>query len=222
MTLDRYFAWRFFWIFVSVFAIFVLILGFVGIVDQLRRFSDTDASFVEVLTLTALSLPIGVYGILPLIMIIATIALFLGLARSSEMVVTRAAGRGALRAMVPPIVVALAIGVVAVAVMNPIVASTSRQYEARSDQLKGEGSILSIGASGLWLSQGDQTSQTVIRAESANLDGTVLSDVTFLSFSSDGLPISRIAAQRAELWEGMWQLSQAKIWPLSRGLVPEA
>ena len=222
MRLDRYFALRFLGTFAAVFSIFVLILGFVGIVDQLRIFSDTPATFAEVVALTALSLPEGLYGIMPLIMIIATIALFLALARSSEMVVTRAAGRGALRAMVPTLLVALIIGILAVAILNPIVAATSRQYEARGDALKGSSSVLTLGESGLWLRQGSDESQTVIRAEQATLNGTVLSGVTFITFSDAGLPTRRISADRAELVEGAWLLERAKSWPLVRGIIPEA
>ncbi|SHG69759.1 lipopolysaccharide export system permease protein [Cognatiyoonia sediminum] len=222
MILDRYFARRFFWTFAGVFGVFFLILAFIGLVEQLRRLSNFDASFADVLRLSALSLPEALYGILPLVMIIATITLFLGLARSSEMVVTRAAGRGALRAMVPPLIVALMIGIFAVAILNPIVAATSKQFEVQNDAIRGEGSVLSIGATGLWLRQGNEDSQTVIHAESANLNGTEMRDATFTTFSPDGVPTRRITAETAELQEGEWVLTNVKSWPLFRDGVPEA
>lgn len=222
MMLDWYFAKRFFWTFAGVFAVFLLILSFLGIVEQIRQFAGSDTPFTQILILAALNIPQAMYGILPLIMIIAAIALFLGLSRSSEMVVTRAAGRGALRALVPPLVMALIIGMLAVAIFNPIVAATSRQYEVQSDQLRGQSSVLAIGATGLWLRQGNETGQTVIHADSANLNGTVLRGVTFTTFSNDGLPTRRIAAERAELTQGAWDLETVKSWPLVREVVPEA
>lgn len=222
MKLDRYFARRFFWTFMGVFTVFLLIVGFLGIVEQVRQFSGADVSLTQVMILAALSIPQTIYTIMPLIMIIATIALFLGLSRSSEMVVTRAAGRGALRAMVPPLIMAFTIGVFSVAVLNPIVAATSRQYEIRNDALKGRNSVLSIGATGLWLRQGTEAGQTVIHANSANLNGTSLRDVTFTTFSPAGLPTRRIAAETAQLIEGAWDLQNAKSWPLVREQVPEA
>jgi lipopolysaccharide export system permease protein len=93
MILHRYFATRFLKTFSGVFGVFFLILVFLDLVEQLRKFSNTDATFTDVVSLTLLNVPEGIYRILPLIMIITTIALFLGLSRSSEMVVTRAAGR---------------------------------------------------------------------------------------------------------------------------------
>lgn len=222
MILHRYFARRFLVTFLGVFAVFFMILAFIGLVDQLRRFAGEDATFAQIAVLALLNIPQGIYRILPLIMIIATIALFLSLSRSSELVVTRAAGRSALRALIAPLTVALALGIAAVAILNPIVAATSQQFELRSDSIKGEGSALILGETGLWLRQGNVSGQTVIRAATANLDGTELSDVTFLTFSADGRPSRRIEADMAVLTSGAWQLTDAKSWPLGQGAVPEA
>ena len=222
MILDAYFARRFAVIFAGVFGIFTLLIGFVGLVDLLRRFSGADASFGQLFNLALLNMPQGIYRIMPLIMIIATITLFLGLARTSEMVVTRAAGRSALRAMVPPVIVALIIGILGVAVMNPIVAATSRQFETQSSALSGEGSVLALGETGLWLRQGNTTGQTVIRAEGANLSGTELVGVTFITFAPQAGPTLRISAETATLVNGAWELTQVKRWPLGRDITPEA
>ncbi len=82
MILHLYFAKRFAITFLGVLGVFFMIMLFLDLVEQLRRFSRVDASFGDVLTLTLLNVPQGIYRILPLIMILATIALFLGLARS--------------------------------------------------------------------------------------------------------------------------------------------
>ena len=93
MILHLYFAKRFIVMFIGVWLVFLLTILFIELVEQLRIYAAYDAGFSEIFRLTLLKLPAAIYGILPLIMIIATISLFLGLARSSEMVVTRAAGR---------------------------------------------------------------------------------------------------------------------------------
>ena len=222
MILHRYFARRFLRTFLGITGIFVLIILFIDLVEQLRRFGGVAATFWDILVLSLLNLPGAVYQIIPLIMILASIALFLGLARSSEMVVTRAAGRSALNALVAPMGVALIIGLVCIAILNPIVAATSKQFETRSDALRGTTSVLSIGSTGLWLRQGSETDQTVIRAQAANLDGTLLRDVTFLTYTADGDPVRRVEATSATLKDGMWDLADAKIWPLADVDIPEA
>ncbi len=222
MTLSLYIARRFFWSFATVFGGFAAILYFIDFVEQIRKFDAGTVSLGQALELALLNLPATVYRILPLIMILATVALFLALSRSSELLVIRAAGRSALRMLVAPCLTALAIGVVAVAALNPIVAATSRQYEALVTQYShGVTSVTSISREGLWLRQGGAGGQTVIRAERANLDGTDLLSVTFISFGENGNPAVRLEAAEARLGDGAWELREVKEWRLDTQGNPE-
>ncbi len=221
MILHRYFARRFTLAFLGTFAVFFAMLATVDLIEQARRYVDDGAGLGGVLALTLLNVPKEIYRILPLIVIIAAISLFLGLARSSEMVVTRAAGRSALQALVAPVVMTLLIGVVMVAVFNPLVAATSRAYEARADGLSGRESVLALSDDGLWLRQGNDEMQTVIRAERSNLDGTVLMAASFLTFDASGKPQRRIEANMAQLEAGQWVLRGVKTWPLTGSQNPE-
>ena len=213
MILHRYFARRFLMVFLAVFAIFLGIFILLDMVEQIRKFDSDSVGFVEIVKLTLLNVPQGLYRILPLIMILATVTLFLSLARTSELVITRASGRSALRSLISPIIVALVIGAFAVAVFNPIVAATSKQYEiAASRHAQGTSSTLSISREGLWLRQGGPEGQTVIRALRSNLDGTELYGVTFLGFGPEGQPRYRVEAEAAALESGGWQVTDAKEW----------
>ena len=127
MTLHTYFARRFATIFCGMLAIFFLFVMLLDLVEQLRRF-DEDVGFAQVLQVTLLNTPEGLYQMLPLVMILSAIALCLALARSSELVVSRAAGRSGLSAVTGPVIVAVLIGGLGVAVFNPIVAATSQRY----------------------------------------------------------------------------------------------
>lgn len=222
MILHRYFARRFARAFAATLAGFIVLMLLVDLVEQLRR-HGSDVGFGDLFQLSLLNLPAGLYQILPLIMVLATIAMFLGLARSSEMVVTRASGRSAMRALLAPLAVTLVIGAITVAAFNPIVAATSKEFEAReATLLSGGPSILSISDNGLWLRQGSDVSQTVIRAARTNLDGTQLQNVTFITFTPDGGPTRRIEAASAQLTDGGWDMTDAKVWPLQSDGVAEA
>ena len=216
MILSRYIARRFLWAFLQVFATFWAIMMLIDMVEQLRRFSDQGISTAGALHLAAMNTPASLYRILPLITILAAITLFLSLARSSELVVIRAAGRSALRFLVAPILMALMVGALAVAVFNPLVAATQKEYDrlwaAAAD---GSESTLSLADTGLWLRQGNEDGQTVIRAVRANTDGTELFGVSFLLFGTDGLPVERIEAQSARLVTGAWALTGGKRWDMS-------
>lgn len=222
MTLHLYFARRFLRTFASVLLIFFGILVLIDLIEQIRKFGGSDAGFGTVFSLAILNVPESLYRILPLIMILATLALFLGLARSSELVVTRASGRSALKSLIAPVLVSLLIGVVAVAGVNPIVAATQKQYETLAARYSGEAAILSVSEEGLWLRQGTPIGQTVIRAKGANLDGTILFGVTFLGYDTDGRPTYRIEAEKAELKTGAWAISNAKEWRFdTEEIIPE-
>lgn len=221
MILHYYFARRFLWTFLSLFFIFVILLGLIDLVDELQDFPELK--FGEVLEIVLLKLPEANYEILPLVIILSAVALFVRLARSSELVVVRAAGRSALGSLIAPLTVAAMIGILSVTMFNPIVAASSKRYNDLINTYVGVGSnVLAISAEGLWLRQGTSEGQTVIHAARASSDVSVLFDATFVSFSPDGKPMSRIAAQTATLADGEWQLAGAKKWDLIRGSNPES
>ena len=216
MTLTFYIARRFLTSVGQVFAVFFGILMLIDMIEQLRRLSGSGVGLSDAAYLSLFNVPETLYRILPLILIMGAIALFLSLARSSELVVVRAAGRSGLRFLLTPVTAALGIGLFTVGVLNPLVAATQKHYEElRSSYLRGGESVLSVSDTGLWLRQGGDYGQTVIQAARANLDGTELFGVSFLTFGTDGTPATRIEAASARLRPGAWVLDGAKIWDLS-------
>jgi lipopolysaccharide export system permease protein len=182
----------------------------------LRRFSGQGINLSEAAILSLFNVPANLYHILPLIFILAAIALFLSLARSSELVVVRASGRSGLRFLLTPVTAALILGVFVVAVLNPLVAATSKKYDLLyAHQARGAESVLSLSDNVLWLRQGGPEGQTVIKAERADLDGTRLFAATFLIYDPAGTPTQRIEAEEAVLQPGAWQLSNSKFWDLT-------
>ena len=215
MILNLYIARRFLLLFLQILAGFFALFAMIDMIEEMRRFSDPGLGLSEALVLACLKVPATLYRVLPLVVTLSAIALFLGLSRSSELVVVRTAGRSGLSFLMAPVVTALGIGAFAVAVLDPLVAATSHRYDVLSEGHARGGSILSISDAGLWLRQGDTAGQTVIEAKRANLDGTQLYDVTFLTFGPDGTPNQRIEATEATLTPGFWVLTQARLWPLN-------
>lgn len=222
MILYFYFARKFAFILTGMFGIFLLLFGMLDLMEVLRRFSSTDIGFLETLILTSLRVPQGLYGVIPLIVILSTLALFLNLARTNELVITRGSGRSAMRSLISPVLVAMTLGLLAITVFNPIVAATSKQYESLVQGLQNKDtSVLSVSREGLWLRQGTENGQTVIRATRANLDGTELFNVTFLGFTYDGVQEYRIEAESARLVSGSWVATNVKQWQFTESINPE-
>jgi lipopolysaccharide export system permease protein len=223
MILHLYFARRFLRAFLLLTAVLFALVVLIDAVEQARRFGNLDLGWQRIFGLTMLNAPQTINLILPLIVILATVTLFVSLARSSELVVTRASGRSALRALIAPSVVALLIGVFAASVLNPIVAATSNRYLELAERYNARGgATFSISDEGLWLRQGGEEGQTVIRALRSNADASILYDVTFLTFDANSQPVRRIEAREASLSDGTWVLQGAKSWPLDPGVNSEA
>ncbi|SIS56481.1 LPS export ABC transporter permease LptG [Phaeovulum vinaykumarii] len=228
MTLALYVARRFLKVFGLLFGVFFAVLFLIDMVEQIRRFDGLSLGLRQLAFLSVLHTPASFYPILPLVTVLAGVALFLGLARSSELVVIRAAGRSALRLLVGPVLVAFVLGALVVALFNPVVAATSKRYETQATQLRrGVEQVVSIGAEGVWLRQGargpeGEARQTVIHAARANTDATVLYDVSFLIFAPGKGPVRRIDAARADLETGRWVLRAARDWPFEATPNPEA
>lgn len=221
MILHLYFARKFFWTFALIMLVFVIILALVDIADEVQDFPDLP--FTAVLEIVALNMPSANYEILPLVMILATVTLFLRLARSSELVVVRAAGRSGLKGLIAPVTVAALIGIVTITMINPIVAASSKRYTDLVNGYRGGGSnVLAIASEGLWLRQGSPDGQTVIHAVRASSDVSILFNTTFISFEPDGSPSERLIAETAQLGDGEWVLKDVKRWVLSTGSNPEA
>jgi len=221
MILHAYLARRFALSFLGVALSLGVVLALIELMDTLGDFPDRP--LIEVLHLVALEMPWSNYEILPLVVILSSVALFLRLARSSELVVLRASGRSALGGLMAPVAVTLILGGLAVSVGNPIVAAASKREHNLSNRYQGlETADLAVAAEGLWLRQGDADGQTVIFAERASADLGTLHAPSFLEFAADGRPERRINAAVAHLGQGEWHLEDAKIWVLDPTGNPEA
>jgi len=221
MILHRYFAKRFLVIFLSVTIIITLFVGLIAYVEQLRQVGSLiDIKRLAILTL--LKIPSEIYEIFSLITILASLWFFLSLARSGELVISRAAGRSIFQTLIAPIFVILILGSFIVGFGNPLVASTKKQYlDLRETYLGGRRADFSIGPEGLWLRQGDALGQTVVRAERSNADGSVLFDVTLISYGETGGPNRRIEADTARLEIGQWNLQNTTVWKIIPGENPQ-
>jgi lipopolysaccharide export system permease protein len=222
MTLSLYIARRFLTMFLLVFGGFFAVMYLIDMVEEVRRFADADIGLGQTAELALLNVPATLYRILPLIVILSAIGLFLALARSSELVVIRAAGRSALRMLLSPLLAAFVLGAFAVAVLNPVVAGTAKRYEDLANRYRlGADNVFSVSSEGIWLRQGGATGQTVIHAHHTDGEGTTFYNVSFITFAPAGGPLSRVDAREASLKRGSWAITDAKEWRFDTGANPE-
>ena len=173
-----------------------------------------DLSFVQLFGLMLLKSPSTVLILLPFVFLFGTAGAFVTLNRGSELVAMRAAGVSAWRFILPAAAAAFVIGVFTVAVLNPVTASLNARLESRRAEIQ-EGR--SPGAAKeIWLRQGDQNNQIVIRADSQDLvEETIrLKGVSLFvqnASAKGGFEFSRrIEAAEARLMPGFWRLRDVR------------
>jgi len=221
MTLHIYFATKYFKVILITFSLISLLLILSDLIEHSRRFSIYTDLF-GILHLTILNLPKSIYEVVDLTVLISSIAFFLSVSHTSELVIVRGSGRSVYGAIFSPIIVTLIFGIFVLAVLNPLVATTSKTYlSVKETYLKGEKPVFSIGSEGLWLRQGNNLEQSVIRATRANYDGSILYDVTITAFAENGFPYRRVEAEKAIILDKSWHLKNVKLWPLGKGLSSE-
>ncbi|MEM9146892.1 MAG: LPS export ABC transporter permease LptG [Pseudomonadota bacterium] len=215
-TLSIYVARRFFFIAATT---FLGVLGLVLVVDMVELISSNTAgraSFIDLLWMAFLRAPSITIAAAPFTVLLAAMVCFAWFARSSELVVTRAAGISVWSLLAPALVMALFMGVVSFAVYNPVAAAFAQRFDSLEDTMFGRSSSrLSVAGGGVWLRQGDETGQTVIRAKRANETAQQLWRVSVFRFGPDNRFETRIDARRAVLYPGRWELNGASVWGIA-------
>ena len=221
MTLHTYFALKYLKVILTTFVLIALLLILIDLIEHSKKFSYY-ADLSGILHLTLLNLPKSIYEVIDLTMLISSITFFISMSKTSEMIIVRGSGRSVYGAIFSPVIVSLVFGILMLVVLNPLVATTSKTYlNVKETYIKGEKAVFSIGSEGLWLRQGNNLEQSVIRANRANYDGSILYDVTITSFAKNGLPTQRLEAEKAIVLDKNWRLNDVKLWPLGKGLSSE-
>ncbi|MEM1313048.1 MAG: LPS export ABC transporter permease LptG [Pseudomonadota bacterium] len=212
-TLTLYVARRFALAFAAAFFSVLLLVMLVDLVEQSRRAAGGRAGFETVAVMAMLHAPSLMLEILPFLALLASMACYARLARSSELVVTRAAGVSVWRLIAPALACALIIGSAGFAVLNPVAAGMLQRFETLEARfIRDRTSLLSVSENGLWLRWSSPGGQSVIHALGANRDGTRLRDVTVFRFDEDDELTGRMSASRAVLEPGVWTLHEVALW----------
>jgi lipopolysaccharide export system permease protein len=209
-TLYRYLAVQFLTGVAVVYAVFLTMAFSIDIVDLLNRTAGHNVAAPVVIGMAVLQLPELGQKMLPFAILGGGVFSFIRLARSRELVATRAAGVSAWDFLLPPLTVAVFIGVFAVTVITPMSARMFSEFaglEAR--YVKGEESQLSVSINGLWLRQGDSHQQSVIHALRVAQQGEHLEEVLVLLYGADDHFLGRIDAKSAQLRDHFWVLNDA-------------
>jgi lipopolysaccharide export system permease protein len=197
----------------------VILLGIVYLFDTvelIRRATKRDGVALSlVFEMGLYKLPETGQILLPFAILFSAIFTFWALSRRHELVVVRAAGFSVWQFLAPVMGVAAFIGVLQMAVVNPIGAVMLVKFETLESQhlMVGERGLVTLFDKGLWLRQmlPDNQGYVILHAEKIIVPSWELREVTALFFTPDDGVVKRIDAKSAFLKSGEWAFYQALV-----------
>lgn len=217
MILRRYIASLFLRWILGLFAGTTLLAFLIDLLEVLRGNADKpDLDYLAVVAVSALRIPLITEQILPFAVLIGSIAAFLSLSRRSELVVCRAAGWSVWQFAAPGIAVALAIGVLATLVYNPLATAMRQESDRIAAAAFGSvASILSDASSEAWLRQSTPDGEAIMSVEGIADGGRTILEPVFWVFDGGGRLSRRVDAVIGTLHDDRWELSEAVVTDLS-------
>jgi lipopolysaccharide export system permease protein len=213
MTLGRYFGMRFLVTVLAVFCGVVFLVALLDSVELMRRTSSNEAATaLTVIKLSFFRVPMIAERIMPFCALVGAMSCYLNLSRRNELVVARAAGISAWEFTAPAVIVALALGVAATLVYNPVAANLQERAKRYEIEIFGRRDFGQQEA-GFWVRQKSPDGQSIINARNSRDQGLRLNGVTIFTFDQQGRFQDRIEADVAVLKEGAWELRQARVYP---------
>lgn len=221
-TLSFYIARRFLLTTLGAFAAVFVLVVVLDLVELIRSNTRGQAGFGDLLGMALLHAPSITITAAPFTLLLSAMLAFAMMARTSELVVTRAAGVSVWRLVAPALVCAAGLGIFAFAVYNPVASAFAIKFETLEERFfERTSSRLAVSGEGLWLRQGGDGGQTVIRAKRASNTVERLWDVSIFQFDTADRLHRRIDARTAALGDRSWHLGGVQRWDLSNAEQPD-
>ena len=197
----------------SAFVVCAALILLVDLIELLRQAAkQKTVSTAQVIQIALLRLPSFAELLMPFAVLVGAIGALLSLSRKSELAVMRAGGMSAWQFLRPGLTVALAIGVLAATVYNPLAARARAQSDRLMAEVLGqEVNLLTSTGGGAWLRQDGDDGPSVMTAKAVADQGIMLTGVSVFLYDRGGRFIERIDAERATLGEGFWSLQKASV-----------
>ena len=216
MTLTAYICNRFLkalsWSLLAILFLIFLIDGS----DQINFMASNNINFSEGIKSTLLRTPSILIDAMPLVIMLTSLATFLQLARTSELVVIRSAGRSVVRLLIAPTALTIIIGILWTGLGSPIVSSSLKYSEEFLQNLGLKPrNFMSVTGNEIWLRETSADQQIVIKALQSNSQGRILFDLNIFEFDGEDKLTRRIKADKGYLLPGQWELTNANVWILN-------
>ena len=211
MTLFSYMAGRYAVQIALTFVILTAFLYFLDITELARRLGQKDADYPiwQLMGISFLKLPSQISVVLPFSILFGSMMCFFFWCKSHEFTIARATGQSIWSALYPVFVVAFCIGVIEISLINPIAATTAKQYDRQMEQIFGQkpNSSISISTNGLWFKDSSAGNNLIINGAQLDVEKATIYNPVVYQVQTDGLMQWRLTADQMRLTDNGWILT---------------
>ncbi|MGL4264759.1 MAG: LPS export ABC transporter permease LptG, partial [Afipia sp.] len=194
----------------------------VDYIELMRRAGGlTNVSGLFVAQTAFYRVPLSLEKLMPFCILIGAMVSFLALSRRLELVVARASGISAWQFTTPALLSALALGILATVIYNPVSAEMLERAKGMERKIFTDGAPTLQDGAGFWLNQSTSEGQSVINAARSQGQGALLTGISVFRYDTSGIFRERIEAQEASLEPGRWVFKQVRRYTLDNPVIEQ-
>ena len=211
-TLRFYIAIRFLVMMLGALVVCMTLIFMIDMVELLRQARNApNITIWQLMWVGFLRMHTLTENLIPFAVLVGSIGALMTLSRRSELAVMRASGMSVWQFLRPGVTVALLVGIVSVAVYNPLAAHATATAERLMALYFGNETAFMNSSAGNWLRQDGADGPSVMSASAVADQGLSLSGVTIFSYDRVGHFSGHIRAEKATLADGYWDLAKVVI-----------
>ena len=207
-TYQKYLIKEFLFFILKVSFVF-FILGFImGVLEELRFFSDVDTEYYFPILLVFLNLPSLIYQIFPFIILISMIFLFLSLGEKGELISFKNNGLENFEIIKLLSVVSLLVGIFTIVIFYNFAALLKFNYlDIKKNYTKDAKYLASITENGIWIKDEINNDIIFINAKKIQLDNLI--DVEIVKLNKDFEYQNTTSAKKVNIKDNLWIIDNA-------------
>ena len=213
LTLFVYMSMKYAKILLLTLLVLISFITFIEIIELLRRAGQKapDLSSIYIVFLGITNIPTLLDAILPFAVLFGSMICFYLWGRSHEFLVGRTTGQNIWQALLPVMATVFTFGLVHITIINPIAATTAKQYEYLMEEIFGSNSQseLSVSTNGIWMRDVDGGNNFIINGETLQVEESSIRSPLIYQIKGDGHLAWRIKADEMKLVNKSWIISNA-------------
>ena len=213
LTLFVYMSKKYSKILLLTLLVLISFITFIEIIELLQRAGQkgADLSSLYLIFLGIMNIPTLLDTILPFAVLFGFMICFYLWGRSHEFLVGRTTGQNIWQALLPVMATVFAFGLVHIIIINPIAATTAKQYEYMMEEIFGKKSQseLSVSTNGIWMRDVEDGNNFIINGETLQVEKLSIRSPLIYQIKRDGQLAWRIKADEMRLVNNSWIISNA-------------